>query len=403
MKSLTKLPSKPRQNISSRLTSRYQQVQNSLRFFTHLLKRPQRSERPIACYPDSPELAHFQDDQCALRSWPDKQTQWWYFTGQLKSTGGEEFGFQCVFFERHAHHDFVGPLPTRLLKSEYYVAHFAISHLSSPHIRQSFRYHQRGGVAQPHFGSSSETTFDIVLDHWRAGTDQQGLFVETQAGGERLSLKFTPQKPLVRHGQGGYIPKSADEKDGSFYCSYSRLLAEGSIQFSGTQYSVHGEAWMDHEKMACNDQVFHRGWDWYSLQFDDHSELMLYHLKTDRHTYSAYNSGTFIDPQGNTTKLGPEDVHFQHLEYWKSPKSGANYPLIQKVSIPKLNMSFMVRPRLMNQEMNTLRTSFCTYWEGAISAQGEANGRPLFAKGYMELVGYDPRPQATVLKLLTLP
>ncbi|HBG29541.1 MAG TPA: carotenoid 1,2-hydratase, partial [Gammaproteobacteria bacterium] len=47
-----------------------------------------------------------------------------------------------------------------------------------------------------------------------------------------------------------------------------------------------------------------------------------------------------------------------------------------------------LRPILADQELNLA----VRYWEGAVSARGEQNGRPITGQGYVELTGYGSAP-----------
>ena len=65
--------------------------------------------------------------------------------------------------------------------------------------------------------------------------------------------------------------------------------------------------------------------------------------------------------------------------FWKSEKTGANYPIGWRVEIPQENLQFNVRAVLKNQE---LTLTPLTYWEGAIDTE------PIKGRGYLELIGY---------------
>jgi len=395
------LPRKP--TVKDRLHEGYRSLQRGARKMTRQLRNPGKTSIPLPATKNSAQHELFNRNELAVLSWPEMQTQWWYFTGQLKCKDSkDEFGFQSVFFERHAHHDFVGPLPTRLLKSEYFVSHCALSHISAIDIQKSFRYHQRGGVAQKHFGSASENQFEIQVDHWKAYSEDNAFQLFICEGKEKIKLQLTPTKALIRHGERGYFEKSIQPEDSSYYCSYTRMKAEGEIRIDERNFEVVGQAWMDHEKMSCQDEVFHHGWDWFSLQFDNHSELMIYRIRDSEGKFSFMSAATFVDPEGRTTPVSSFEMEFQILETWKSHQSGAVYPVTQHIRIPKLELSIVVRPRLMAQEMDTCRSSFCTYWEGSVTCEAKFASKMVKGLGYVELVGYDPRPHAKILKLLTL-
>ncbi|HXM70517.1 MAG TPA: lipocalin family protein, partial [Thermoanaerobaculia bacterium] len=80
---------------------------------------------------------------------------------------------------------------------------------------------------------------------------------------------------------------------------------------------------------------------------------------------------------------------------WTSPASHARYPSGWRLTLPGAGpaaFDLTVRPLLAAQE---LRLSF-RYWEGAVTASGTHSGKPVTARGYVELTGYgdDATPAA---------
>jgi predicted secreted hydrolase len=75
-------------------------------------------------------------------------------------------------------------------------------------------------------------------------------------------------------------------------------------------------------------------------------------------------------------------------ERWKSPKSGADYPMKWKVSIPGEEIELEITPAFPDQELITNRSTRVTYWEGAVEVQGTLRNKPVPGKGYAEMTGY---------------
>ena len=86
-----------------------------------------------------------------------------------------------------------------------------------------------------------------------------------------------------------------------------------AFQGRSTRAQVTGTAWMDHEwftEQLAPDQV---GWDWFSVQLDNHTELMLFELRRKDGSIDPYSSGTFIDARGVAKHLRREDFTLQPL------------------------------------------------------------------------------------------
>jgi predicted secreted hydrolase len=141
---------------------------------------------------------------------------------------------------------------------------------------------------------------------------------------------------------------------------------------------------MDHEfstSALAADQV---GWDWFALQLDDGSELMVYGVRKQDGSIDPLASGTLIDRDGSARHLSQADFHVTVDATWKSPRSGAVYPSAWRISIPSGQIELQIMPRLADQE---LRVSF-TYWEGAVMVTGSRAGKAVSGSGYVELTGY---------------
>jgi len=131
---------------------------------------------------------------------------------------------------------------------------------------------------------------------------------------------------------------------------------------------------MDHEwftEQLAPDQV---GWDWFSIQLEDHTELMLFELRRKDRSIDPYSSGTFIDVRGVARHLTHSDFTLQPLSYWHK------YPVAWRLRVPSLNIDLTSRAVIPDQE---LRGS-TNYWEGAVDYSGTRKG-----VGYLEMTGYD--------------
>ena len=199
-----------------------------------------------------------------------------------------------------------------------------------------------------------------------------------------LSLQLVNTGAPVLHGNRGLSAKSGTPGNASYYYSYSRLAAEGELILAGEVHPVSGFAWFDHEWSTSaleNDQA---GWDWFSLQLDDESSLMLFQLRSKTDSKFNFLSGTRIDAGGSRHVLTNGDFAVKPLSNWTSKSTGAIYPSAWDISVPGEDISLLVRSALEDQEVTT---SF-RYWEGAVTIEGESSGKPVSGSGYAELTGY---------------
>jgi predicted secreted hydrolase len=91
-----------------------------------------------------------------------------------------------------------------------------------------------------------------------------------------------------------------------------------------------------------------------------------------------------VAADGAARPLRRDDVALETLDHWTSPRSGVRYPSRWRLAIPGADLRLEITPRLPDQELIV----GTRYWEGAVSVEGAAGGRPVSGRGYVELVGY---------------
>jgi predicted secreted hydrolase len=141
---------------------------------------------------------------------------------------------------------------------------------------------------------------------------------------------------------------------------------------------------MDHEygTSALGPEL--TGWDWFSLQLSDGSEVMLYALRRIDGSRDSFSSGTLIAPDGSARALTSDEFSIQATGQWRSPRTGGAYPAGWIVTVPRADLRLTVTPLLADQEM---RTSL-PYWEGAVRVSGTRSAQAVTGNGYVELTGY---------------
>jgi predicted secreted hydrolase len=313
-------------------------------------------------------------------SHPDYQTEWWYYTGNLKSANGRRFGFELTFFRQAVARD-ADTSPWHI--HDLYMAHLALSDLNG----HRFYHDERINRAGPGIAGVDEPTGLIWNGNWQVqiAAPKQALRALNQQFAIQLDLSSA--KPPVIHGRDGISRKAAGAGHASHYISLTRLIASGNIEVAGATLQVEGTAWMDHEFFSDAMDTTESGWDWLSLQFDDHSEVMLYRLRHRDGSVDPCSSGTYIDAEGHSTFLSVNDFTMTPSgDTWTSPQTRGVYPLGWRVAIPRLALEADISTPLENQEIPA--TVGPRYWEGAIDVTGTRGGNRLQGVGYLEMTGY---------------
>ena len=316
-------------------------------------------------------------------SHPDFRTEWWYYTGHLETGAGKRYGYQVTFF-RFGVRDRQKDMEEPPLFTDLYMAHFALSDLAAKQFRYRERIH-RG------YGDRAGAATDRYLvwnEDWRVEGDGKNHEIFVSDRGTTLQLSLQSLKPPALHGDNGHSQKGEGEGRASYYYSLTRMRTEGELTIDGRKEKVRGLSWMDHEfgsNQLRDDQV---GWDWFSIQLDNQTELMLYLMRRKDGTVDPYSSGTLVGASGATRHFAREDFRVEVLDRWKSPQSGASYPMGWKVSIPVEEIDLEILPAFPDQELITSRSTRVTYWEGAVGITGTFKQSPVTGQGYVEMTGY---------------
>jgi predicted secreted hydrolase len=343
---------------------------------------------------------------------PDYQTEWWYYTGNLESENGRRFGYQLTFFRRALTPP--SESPGRLSAwgtNQAFLAHFAISDVSGGRY-QAFERMARGAiglagalplVSEAPFSEvpasrialpkapisetlpSSSPAPQVWLHAWRVEQVEPDLYrLKAEQDGFSLDLKLVDLKGPILQGERGYSQKGPEPGNASYYVSLTRLDTSGILQIDQERFKVNGLSWMDHEYSTSALSKEQTGWDWFALQLNDGSELMVFTLRQEDGTPDPFSSGMLIRADGSQQTLGREDFKIGVSSSWRSPHSQAEYPASWTVEVPAAGIRLEVEPLLADQELNLTYS----YWEGAVQVSGEHAGQPVKGYGYVELTGY---------------
>jgi predicted secreted hydrolase len=315
---------------------------------------------------------------------PEYQTEWWYYTGNITSPDGHRFGFELTFFRQGVSRNPVSKSAWDI--RDLYLAHLALSDLDGGEFYHDARTNRAGlGIA-----GIDQTTQRIWNGNWEIAWKDSDQ--ELHAFDDRFSLALLlhPEKPPVIHGEDGVSQKAAGPGHASHYFSLTRLKTTGTINLKGKTYSVSGFAWMDHEFFTHQLESNQAGWDWFSIQLADNTELMLFRIRREDGSIDPFSAATYVDAQGKSTHLRASDFVLAPLgDSWKSPVTSATYPVRWKITVPKLGIELGVGTSLKSQEFPSQNKFVPSYWEGAISLIGHAGNSPITGVGYLEMTDYD--------------
>jgi predicted secreted hydrolase len=303
--------------------------------------------------------------------------EWWYYTGHMNAVTPDgkthHYGFELVFFQA--------------LRSDLppvYAAHFAISDIT----RGEFHFDQRH-MFEPNAvipNGTSTNGFRVSIGDWSIQGGNGLDHLAAEMANYSLHVDVLGLKPAVLHNGNGLITYGLGGF--SYYYSRTRMALSGSLIDHNQPLRVNGVVWMDHQ-WGNFLTLGGGGWDWFSIQLNNDTEMMLYLIRDAMgKTISTYVE--HIGPHADVQLLPASALHVDVLDHWKSPVTGANYPSGWHLEInnQQLQVRLSLTPELKDQELVVYQSTGNSYWEGAVSIQGQSAGQLVQGEGYVELTGY---------------
>jgi predicted secreted hydrolase len=335
------------------------------------------------------------------------RTEWWYVTGWLETESGDPLGFQVTFFRTRPGVDSANP--SAFTAHQLVIGHAALSDPAHGRLWTA----QKIARAALGLAGASSTDTNVWIDDWRMQRSGEVITAKIAGDDLQLDLVLTPSQPPLLNGAGGYSAKqrcaSRSPCSASYYYSVPQLKVSGRIARGGgggagkgALVNVKGTAWLDHEWSTAYLDEQASGWDWIGINLADGGALMAFRIR-DRAGAQHWAGATLRDAAGRVQVLGPDDLAFEPLRRWRSPRTGREYPVSFHVRAGTLE--FTLEPLMDDQESDSRSTTGAVYWEGAVTARATARtgpgpgpaagadagpgaGSALLGRGYLELTGY---------------
>ena len=342
-------------------------------------------------------------------SHPDMHVEWWYITGWLRSGSDgaartsdaahpPEFGFQVTFFRTRT--DLAEGSASRFAARQLVFAHLALTDLAAGAHGSGLAHDQRAaregfGIVQTPAASGEQR---VQLRDWslvRLAPDAKDsprdartrLQIAVRNDRFALDLTLDGTQPVLLQGDAGYSQKGPDPAEASHYYSEPQLAVHGRLErASASARDVSGRAWLDHEwsnQYLGGEAV---GWDWVGFNLHDGGALMAFRIRRPDGT-ARWAGGSYRGPDGQLRNFGPDEVRFEALRHWTSPRTQTAYPVEWRLTTPAGRWS--VAALQDDQELDSRNSTGAIYWEG-LSALAAEDGRTL-GWGYLELTGYGAR------------
>jgi len=279
---------------------------------------------------------------------PDYRIEWWYVTGWLDGP----LGFQITFFR--ARPEEASDNPSQFNPRQILFAHAALSDPKRGRLVHDERA-ARAGFSLAH--AELDRT-GVWIDDWRL--ELEGNRYQARIAAREFEFDFTLfATQLVLQGEAGFSRKGHRPGEASYYYSRPQLNVVGKLNGK----DVEGTAWLDHEWSSAYMAPEASGWDWCGVNLLDGGSLTAFQMR---------------DAKGGV-HYAPPGVSFKALRTWKSPRTGAEYPVEMQVN------DLVLKPLMDDQELDARTSSGTIYWEGAVRAFSKTSE---IGRGYLELTGY---------------
>lgn len=309
-------------------------------------------------------------------SHPAFRTEWWYVTGWLGRADRPAIGFQVTFFRTRPEVDELNT--SNFSARQIIIAHAALSQAG----RGRLVHDQRLARAVFGLAGADEGRTHVWVDDWSLSQSGASYAVRIPAREFALELALTARQAPLIQGDGGYSRKGPQPQSASYYYSIPHLAVAGRLIEKGRGYAVTGDAWLDHEWSSSYMDERASGWDWIGINLDDGGALMAFRMR-EREGGTLWAGGAYRTAEGMRRPFSPAEVSFTPVRSWRSPRTGASYPVAFRVQAGDLEIA--IDPLMDDQEHDTRASVGTVYWEGAVTARSAGK---IVGRGYLELTGY---------------
>lgn len=183
--------------------------------------------------------------------------------------------------------------------------------------------------------------------------------------------------------------RSPGEKPMGYWC-YPHCDLSG--RHDGCEVS--GRAWFDHqwgemswfvgaEEAGGKKKLL--GWEWFGINLDDGSALVILVHRDMKSGKILADNLMFIGSDGVARRVEPFTA--EAMRTWYSAKTGIDYPVEWRITIPSENAELFFRPLDDDQEIPVSGLTRAI-WEGAGNISGTLQGHPVRGTARLELNGY---------------
>ena len=313
----------------------------------------------------------------------DAPIEWWYYNGHLESEDGAEYSFHFVIFQTQSGNG---------------AAQFEFGQAGITDLSERVHTHLVSdgfGSGESNEANLSSDLLELELANFSLAIASDGthsLSATDDSAGASIWLQTDRPREVMLHEGGGWM----DWPFGwTYYYSYPRMRANGTLALNGEEIPVSGEIWFDHQWGDFFVVGKPAGWQWFALHMNNGDSLMVSEVRDSDGDVVAVD-GTLTNAQDGQRTLDSEidGIWLETTDHWTSSESGGVYPAGWRLRIGSIGFDAVLVPSVADQEVPAMPygNKAAAYWEGRVDVL-DASSLEAIGVAFAELSGYvEPEP-----------
>ncbi len=309
----------------------------------------------------------------------DAQTEWWHVHAELRDVQtGEELRLFTGFVVERTDLDRVLFVPVPLGVNPFCAAYVRLATETKSWVadRENFPDFFTAG-----FGDEG---LDVYHGDWRLRREAGALLLNVSAGPATANLRLTPTRAPVRPGAAGRVEMPAGAAH--LWVQEERMEVHGKWFEGGRMRWVEGTAFAKHQwgRMYSPDVD---GFQWISADLPDGRGLVVAWLEGGGVLGLPSSRAWLSAPDGTLDELDPTTLKLTPTRTWRSPRSGARWPVAWTVESDRLHLTIEAE-----QDAQELWVFPAAMWAGGARVRGTVDDEAVDLVGFAEQVGADKPP-----------
>lgn len=311
----------------------------------------------------------------------DCECEWWSLRGEVQSGSRPKLGVHITFYRMHI-------ASAMQMQSNFAPRQVLAARASITDSLRGLLHEQCAARSGFRVAEAAQGDLALKLRDWtftRSGAVDASVFeVTARVQAADIRLRAVQSQPGLLHGPEGKLVLADDRGSASAICyCLPKLDLEGELVSREKRESVTGQAWLDHG-------WGHRGWlsratgtDWFGLNLHDRSVVMVRRIRSGGGS-ACLELATIRHPGRPDRVIPRNEIKTQVLETWRSPTTGAAYPVLWRLELA--GSAYIVQPRIKSQEIDGGSGLGDIFWTGLCDVLDSA-GRDI-GSGVLEMSGY---------------